>query len=80
MAVCTEGPDVPEDRKAARTGATTIRTRPGPLDLHGTTTATPPSALGAARMIEDLGLISYPEGIVGPKPELNVNSTKGKFV
>ena len=36
-------------------------------------------ALAAARMIEDLGYISYPEGVNGPKPELNVNSKKGKF-
>lgn len=40
----------------------------------------PPSALGTARPIEDLGYISYPEGVTGPNPELNVNSKKGKFM
>ena len=28
---------------------------------------------------EDPGHISYPEGVNGPKLELNVNSRKGKF-
>ena len=41
--------------------------------------AGPLPTLAAARMIEDLGHISYPEGVNGPKPELNVNSKKGKF-
>ena len=54
----------------------------GPLDLPNATRdmiSAPPSALAAARIIEDLGHISYPEGVDGPKPELNVNSRKGKF-
>ena len=58
------------------------KTRPGPLDLSGATknvVAAPPSALATARIIEDLGHISYPDGITSPKVELNVNSKKGKF-
>ena len=58
------------------------KARPGPLDLSGATknvAAAPPSALATARIIEDLGHISYPEGVISPKPELNVNSKKGKF-
>jgi len=58
------------------------KTRPGPLDLSGATKnviAAPLSALATARIIEDLGHISYPEGVTSPKPELNVNSKKGKF-
>ena len=58
------------------------KTRPGPLDLSGATknvVPAPPSALATARIIEDLGHISYPEGVTSPKPELNVNSKKGKF-
>ncbi|KAF9781652.1 eukaryotic translation initiation factor 4G1-domain-containing protein [Thelephora terrestris] len=37
------------------------------------------SCLATARVIEDLSQISYPEGVMGPKPELNVKSEKGKF-
>ena len=37
------------------------------------------SALATVRIIEDLNRISYPEGVTGPRPELNVNSKKGKF-
>jgi len=58
------------------------KTRPGPLDLSGATknvVAAPPSALATARIIEDLGHISYPEGVASPKPELNLNSKGGKF-
>jgi translation initiation factor 4G len=58
------------------------KTRPGPLDLSGATknvVAAPPSALATARIIEDLGHISYPEGVTSPRPELNVNSKNGKF-
>jgi len=42
--------------------------------------ASPPSALKLARMIEHPDRTPYPEGVNGPKPELNVNSEKGKFV
>ncbi|KAL1938535.1 hypothetical protein VTO73DRAFT_11558 [Trametes versicolor] len=38
-----------------------------------------PSALATARMIKDIGTIVYPEGILGPKPELNRNTEPGKF-
>ena len=37
--------------------------------------STPPT-----RIIGDLGRILYPDGIIGPRPELNVNSKKGKFM
>ena len=37
------------------------------------------SALATVRIIEDLSRISYPEGVTGPRPELNVNPKKGKF-
>ncbi|KAH9014803.1 eukaryotic translation initiation factor 4G1, eIF4E-binding domain-containing protein, partial [Lactarius deliciosus] len=39
----------------------------------------PTSALATARPIDDLNLISYPEGIKNPKAELNVNAQKGRF-
>jgi len=45
------------------------KTRPGP-----------PPALTTAKFIDDLGHISYPDGVTSPKPELNVNSEKGKFM
>ena len=41
-------------------------------DLHLT-------AVSAIRAIDDLKRISYPEGIVGPKRELNVNAKEGRF-
>ncbi|EIW54449.1 uncharacterized protein TRAVEDRAFT_173662 [Trametes versicolor FP-101664 SS1] len=57
--------------------------RPGRLDLSSTkTNAIPaplPSALATARIIEDIGSIEYPEGILSPKPELNMNAKQGKF-
>ncbi|TFY58489.1 hypothetical protein EVJ58_g6388 [Rhodofomes roseus] len=55
---------------------------PGPLDLSSTRkpiAQTFPSALATARIIEDLGSVSYPEGIRSPKVELNVNAKHGKF-
>ncbi|KAI0941635.1 hypothetical protein AcW1_003473 [Taiwanofungus camphoratus] len=59
------------------------RRRPGPLDLSSTknqSISQPlPSALATARVIEDLGSVSYPEGIMSPKVELNVNAKQGKF-
>ena len=39
-----------------------------------------PSGLAAANAIEDLRQVSYPEGIMSPKPELNVNTRKGRFM
>lgn len=39
-----------------------------------------PSALSAVGAIEDLCQVSYPEGVMSPRPELNVNSRKGKFM
>ena len=56
--------------------------RPAPLNLSNPTknvVTIPLPTLEVVRMIEDLGHISYPEGVSGPKPELNVNSKKGKF-
>lgn len=56
------------------------RRRPGPIDLSSTARTPPPrSALAAARFIEDLRRVSYPEGIRSPKVELNVNAKSGKF-
>ncbi|KAL0955886.1 hypothetical protein HGRIS_002084 [Hohenbuehelia grisea] len=59
------------------------RKRPGPLDLSGTaraSIASPlPSALATARIIDDLGRVSYPEGIKSPKVELNINAKDSKF-
>ncbi|KZT21061.1 hypothetical protein NEOLEDRAFT_1121622 [Neolentinus lepideus HHB14362 ss-1] len=57
--------------------------RPGPLDLSVTRSssisASLPSALATARIIEDLGSVTYPEGIQSPKPELNAHAKNGKF-
>lgn len=72
-----EGATLTPSKEGLQTDATTATTLP---DATKAEVAVPPSALATARMIEDLGLISYPEGITGPKPELNVNSTKGKFL
>ena len=58
------------------------KTRPAPLDLSKPTkvlVAAPLPALAKARIIEYLDHISYPEGVNGPKPELNIDSKKGKF-
>jgi translation initiation factor 4G len=60
------------------------RKRPGPLNLTTTInnaniTPSLPSALAAARHIEDISCITYPQGIRSPKLELNVNTQKGKF-
>ncbi|KAK0195866.1 hypothetical protein F5146DRAFT_308587 [Armillaria mellea] len=38
-----------------------------------------PSALAIARIIDDLGCIPYPEGIKGPRVELNINAKDGRF-
>ncbi|GAW10500.1 eukaryotic initiation factor 4f subunit p130 [Lentinula edodes] len=58
--------------------------RPGPLDLSTVAVKTNlpppiPSALATARIIEDLGRISYPEGVQSPKVKLNVNAKDGNF-
>ncbi|KAI0061212.1 hypothetical protein BV25DRAFT_808484 [Artomyces pyxidatus] len=59
------------------------RRRPGPLNLSTTLAANVsaplPSALATARIIEDLGRVSYPDGVKSPKVELNVNAEAGKF-
>ena len=58
------------------------RRRPGPLDLSSTQKPMSqplPSALATARIIDDLGTVSYPEGIKSPSVELNVNAKDGKF-
>ncbi|RPD71936.1 eukaryotic initiation factor 4f subunit eIF4g, eIF4e-binding domain-containing protein, partial [Lentinus tigrinus ALCF2SS1-7] len=38
-----------------------------------------PSVLEAARIIEDIGSIQYPEGVRSPQSELNVNARPGKY-
>jgi len=58
--------------------------RPAQLDLSSTSKnasipAPPHSALATARNIEDLGRVPYPEGVMSPKVELNVNAKDGKF-
>ena len=37
------------------------------------------SPLATARLIEDIAVVSYPEGIKGPNPALNVNPRRGQF-
>jgi translation initiation factor 4G len=60
------------------------RKRPRPLNLPtavtGNTPPVLPSTLATARYIEDINSITYPEGIKGPKVELNVNTQRGKFL
>ncbi|KAF8622721.1 hypothetical protein AX15_006812 [Amanita polypyramis BW_CC] len=53
------------------------RRRPGPLDL--THSRQPSSPLTLARPLDDLGSVTYPEGIMSPKPELNAGAKEGKF-
>ena len=58
------------------------QTRPSPLNLFGAVKPNAPATLpvlARARIVEDLDLISYPEGVTGPKPQLNANSKKGMF-
>lgn len=53
---------------------------PGSRNLQTNNSAsTSPSALSAARHIEDINRITYPRGIKRPKFELNVNAQMGKF-
>jgi hypothetical protein len=59
-----------------------LRKRPGRLDLSNTQkgiSGSLPSALATARIIEDINQVSYPEGIMSPKIELNINAKDGKF-
>ncbi|EPT00370.1 hypothetical protein FOMPIDRAFT_1049691 [Fomitopsis schrenkii] len=62
----------------------TRKRHPGPLDLSSTRNqpiAQPlPSALATARIIEDFGSVSYPEGIKSPKVEVNVNAKRGQSI
>ncbi|KAK2463110.1 hypothetical protein APHAL10511_004765 [Amanita phalloides] len=51
--------------------------RPGPLDL--THSRQPSSPLTLARPLEDLGSVTYPAGIMSPRPELNAGAKEGKF-
>ncbi|CAG8593416.1 4525_t:CDS:10, partial [Ambispora leptoticha] len=58
--------------------------RPGPLDLTKATSASAPgsaplSALGSARIIDDLNTVPYPPNIKSPNPQLNANAEPGKF-
>ncbi|PBK86891.1 ARM repeat-containing protein [Armillaria gallica] len=59
------------------------RPHPGPLGISTTKAnipVPPPSALATARIIDELGRFPYPEGIKGPKVELNINARDGKFI
>jgi translation initiation factor 4G len=70
------------DTSASPAAADLPRKRPGRLDLSNTKTpivAGLPSALATARIIDDIGQITYPEGIKSPKVELNINAKDGKF-
>ena len=56
------------------------RRRPGPLDLASAIkSASPDVALAAARFIDDIATVSYPEGVQHPHPDLNQNVKNGKF-
>jgi translation initiation factor 4G len=59
------------------------KTKPGCLDLlsapKGNIPAGLPSALTTDCIINDLGVIPCPEGIMSLKLELNVNAKDGKF-
>ena len=49
-------------------------------DEEENTVAAPHSTPPTVMIVEDLSRIVYPDGIAGPKPELNVNSKKGGFM
>ena len=83
VSTCAKMREVFSRKEGFKIDTSITKPRPGPLDLSGATknvVAVPPSALVTARIIEDLGHISYPEGVTGPRPELNVNSKNGKFM
>lgn len=70
------------DTSAASSIIDLPRRRPDPLDLSYNPKSIPaalPSALATARIIDDIGQITYPEGIKSPKVELNINAKDGKF-
>ena len=70
-----------EERRIQKEGE--VIESPAPHDPFKPTkgmVAAPLPALAVAGIIEDLGHVSYPEGVNGPKPELNVNSSKGRFM
>jgi len=56
---------------------------PGRLDLSSASASNLPqllpSVLASARFIDDIGKVSYPEGIKAPSSELNLNATSGQF-
>ncbi|KAG7091123.1 hypothetical protein E1B28_010177 [Marasmius oreades] len=76
---------VEKEKKSLKieTETPSVRRRPGPLDLS--TASRPnipqalPSALATARIIDDLGRVTYPEGVKSPRVELNINAKDGKF-
>ncbi|EKM53380.1 uncharacterized protein PHACADRAFT_259721 [Phanerochaete carnosa HHB-10118-sp] len=77
-----EARDKVPEKPPLRLDTTLDKKRPGPLDLSGTKgpiQSALPSALATARIIEDISEISYPEGIMSPKVELNMNAKQGKF-
>lgn len=61
------------------------RIKPGPLDLSkasvhsGGLPSAPLSALGSARIIDDINKVEYPKNVQSPRPELNANAEPGKF-
>ena len=77
-----ESRDKVQEKPPLRLDTVLDKKRPGPLDLSGTKGPIQPplpSALATARIIEDISEISYPEGIMSPKIELNMNAKQGKF-
>ena len=74
--------EVASGNEGLETDTPTTKIYPGTLDISGLIKdlVAVPLASVTARIIEDLDLISYPEGITGPKQELNVNSKKGNFM
>ncbi|PFH52156.1 hypothetical protein AMATHDRAFT_57504 [Amanita thiersii Skay4041] len=71
-----ESKDKPKDSLRIDTVLSTKR-RPGPLDLSQS--RQPSSPLTLARPLGDLTSVTYPEGIMSPKPELNAGAKEGKF-
>jgi hypothetical protein len=84
VSTCAKVREVFSRKEGFKIDTSITKTRPGPLDLSAGATknvvAVPPSALATAMIIEDLCHIWYPEGVTGPRPELNVNSRNGKFM
>ena len=74
--------DTVSRKEDLKSDSSITKARPSPLNLFGAVKPNAPATLhvlARARIVEDLDLISHPEGVTGPKPQLNVNSKKGMF-